>query len=83
MVAHIAGLPVEEAALGFAPVAVAGFGFVIVAARERAARWRGSVMSQGRSRRTRDGVEAYAAEPPVIRGRPSCPARGQFDGGSA
>jgi hypothetical protein len=39
--AHIAGIPVEETLLGFAPIGLVGIGVAVATARERiAALWR-------------------------------------------
>lgn len=40
LVAHIAGIPVEETLLGFAPLGVAGVGALLAYASRRARGWR-------------------------------------------
>ncbi len=50
IVAHIAGIPVEETALSFAPVLAAGGGVAILKVRERLARARRRRSGAGRHR---------------------------------
>jgi hypothetical protein len=48
LVAHIAGVPVEETLLGLAPLGVAGFGALLAHGLQRTKRWR-HPRSHGRS----------------------------------
>jgi hypothetical protein len=50
--AHIAGIPVEETALSFGPVLLAGGGIAAFKVRERVTRIRARVASRGESRRS-------------------------------
>jgi tRNA G37 N-methylase TrmD len=49
---HIAGIPVEETALSFGPVLLAGGGIAALKVRDRVARLRARVASRGESRRS-------------------------------
>lgn len=40
LLAHVAGVPVEELLLGFAPLGVAGFGALLAYGLHRTQRWR-------------------------------------------
>jgi hypothetical protein len=53
-IAHIAGIPVEETALSFGPVLLAGGGIAAMKVRDRVARIRARVASRGESRRLPD-----------------------------
>ena len=51
---HIAGIPVEETALSFGPVLLAGGGIAAMKVRDRVARLRAKVASRDESRRLPD-----------------------------
>jgi hypothetical protein len=48
ILAHIAGLPVEETLLGFAPVGLVGAGVALLSVRQRAAELRERMRRLGR-----------------------------------
>ena len=61
IVAHIAGIPVEETALSFAPVLAAGGGIAMLKVRERLARGRARRVL--RRRRPKQADDARSAAP--------------------